>query len=178
MAIGTAFFAGVVGTFYYSRSWAHNKDDQTCTRSSLYTTSSSYIAAGIVRHGQQPNSPNGWVHHDMSGPRLVHTRASTEPANLLAHVPLRGNSDNRGSESVLGRVMSVIAVRPLSIIYTEASLTQFSQGRGLFPDGLSPVNPTNKQVPVMQRQNDAGTHFYTKVRNITSYADLTLEFHV
>ncbi|KIP12102.1 hypothetical protein PHLGIDRAFT_368206 [Phlebiopsis gigantea 11061_1 CR5-6] len=144
MAIGTAFFAGVVGTFYYSRSWAHNKDDQTW----------------IVRHGQQPNSPNGWVHHDMSGPRLVHTRASTEPANLLAHVPLRGNSDNRGSESVLGRVMSVIA------------------GRGLFPDGLSPVNPTNKQVPVMQRQNDAGTHFYTKVRNITSYANLTLEFHV
>lgn len=60
-------------------------------------------------------------------------------------IPLPGNDDNRGSEGVVGRVMSVVA------------------GRGFFPDGKAPEHPTNIQVPPMQRTNAAHTHFYTKV---------------
>ena len=99
--------------------------------------------AGIVRHGQQP----GNAFRASTGPRLVLMNSFVEPTNLAeAHVPLRGNDDNRGSEGIVGRIMSFVA------------------HRGLFPDGKVPEHPENIQVPPQQRINASHTHFYTKVR--------------
>lgn len=91
MVLGTAFFAGVLGTFYYSRFAAHRKDDQTW----------------IARHGQQRQD---LLH---SGPRLVGTGdGSVEESNAgKPQVPLPGNDDNRGSEDLTGSIMSAVAGR-------------------------------------------------------------------
>lgn len=124
MGVGMAFFAGVLSTFYYSRFYAHSKDDQTW----------------ITRHGQQPGNPV----HPFTGSRLVLTSNYIEAPRGPAMIPLPDNDDNRGSEGVVGRVMSAVA------------------GRGLHPDGKQPEHPKNIQVPPQQRVNAAHSHFYTK----------------
>lgn len=68
---------------------------------------------GITRHGRQPGNPV----HPFTGARLVLTNNHVEaPARGPATIPLPDNDDNRGSEGIVGRVMSVIAVsRPLHL---------------------------------------------------------------
>ncbi|KIP12103.1 hypothetical protein PHLGIDRAFT_124289 [Phlebiopsis gigantea 11061_1 CR5-6] len=124
MLLGTAFFAGVVGTFYYSRFRAHRKDDQSW----------------IHRHGQQ----NGRAIHDDPGPRPVKTGMYAEQKNSQGSLPLPGNSDNSGSDSATGRVMSAVA------------------NRGSGVDGKAPKDPQNQQEPTSQRMSETGSHFYTK----------------
>jgi hypothetical protein len=137
-----AFFASVVGSFYYSRFWAHRSDNQTCEDTCHHLEVYTYLyAPGILRHGQQPGNPV----YPPSGVRLVLTNNLVGSPSLAAQIPLPGNDDNRGSEGIVGRVMSVVA------------------GRGLYPNGRAPENPGNIQVPPQQRTNEAHTHFYTKV---------------
>lgn len=155
-----AFFAGVLGSFYYSRFWAHSKDDQTCAYTFLYARIVALtLCTGIIRHGQQPGNPK----HTSNGTRLVLTSNYVEPPRGPAHIPLPNNDDNRGSEGTVGRVMTFIAV---SRVYLEAGMCschESCQGRGLHPDGKQPEHPTNIQVPPQQRTNAAHSHFYTKV---------------
>ncbi|GJE96556.1 hypothetical protein PsYK624_127530 [Phanerochaete sordida] len=126
MALGTAFFVGALGTFYYAQFAAHRRDDQTW----------------IHRHGDQVGD------HSPDAPRLVTTgRGGVEPTRESApRVPLPGNNDNRGSEGVVGGVMSAVA------------------GRGVDPDGKVPEKPNNIQQPAPQRRNEDGSH-YTKAGN-------------
>ena len=50
--------------------------------------------------------------HPFVGDRLVLTSNYIEPARGPAMIPLPDNDDNRGSSGIVGRVMSVVAVRP------------------------------------------------------------------
>ena len=50
---------------------------------------------------------------------------------------------------------------PFDVSEPSLNLLPKLQGRGFSPDGRT---PNNKQVPVAQRLNEAGTHYYTKVR--------------
>lgn len=111
MAAGTAFFAGVVGAFYYSRSWAHSKDDQTCTSTALsHPLFLNLILSriiGIVRHGQQPNN------------RVVQagtTSKAAEPVDFSqTNIPLPGNAENRRTDTFVDRVKSTIVVCSSSV---------------------------------------------------------------
>ena len=168
MALGMAFFAGIIGTFYYSRFAAHRKDDQTCAsfdtllclRQRIRTTAN----PGITRHGQQPGNA---VHQNSRGPRLVASGNTVEvDGGDSRRLPLPGNDVGRGSETVREQVMSVVAVSPHSSApgrLTNAFCGCHPKGRGLDPNGEAPSEPGNMPQPAPQRRNEDGSH-YTKVR--------------
>lgn len=61
---------------------------------------------GITRHGQQPGINGAPA---MTGPRIV-ANVDTDGPVKPSFLPLPGNDDNRGSEGVLARTMSYVAV--------------------------------------------------------------------
>ncbi|EKM58048.1 uncharacterized protein PHACADRAFT_88807 [Phanerochaete carnosa HHB-10118-sp] len=91
MLLGTAFFVGVFGTFYYSRFAAHRKDDQTW----------------IARRAQQHPG------HMHNGSRIVSTNDGEVESSDDGgrRIPLPGNDDNRGSEGAKAGLMSAAAGR-------------------------------------------------------------------
>lgn len=80
---------------------------------------------GITRHGQQPGNTHM---PGMTGARLCTTNRVAEPANALAAIPLPGNDDNRGSDTFVGRLMSVVVVRTRVV---RLRLLRLTSGLGL-----------------------------------------------
>lgn len=102
----------------------------------------------------------------MTGPRIV-ANVDTERPPKPSQLPLPGNDDHRGSEGILARAMSYVAVSFYTCVRLVVAIDHSQkQGKGINPDPHVPEKPLNKQQPAPQRINAAGTHHYTKVRRI------------